>query len=264
MLAYYFSDFMPHEESFGIHTTILFWYEIAVWLACIAWVINCVVGWKTVQHMPPVVYGWIEPLVKVLGVFGIVSIIRSALNGIVLHYPFYGLQALVFFVDAHLVIGIATLSVWYIMRPEASLFTRLAQHKRNSDRFQAMAESSRIMGIIEIDEESNIWFANSAAHRIFGYEPGELLGQDIKILMPERFHRDHEIGLEYFLRTGESELMKSPHPVGLQGLRKNVVEFPLELSLSAYSLSDAYRFVAIIRDISYRVSLENENDYRSD
>jgi PAS domain S-box-containing protein len=255
------SGFLPHKDSFGPHTVVLGWYEVAVWFATIAWIVNFIVVLKLSSEMPNTVRSWIKPLVQVTMCYVGLSVLRAALNGVVLHWPVYEIQAIIFFLDAHLVIGLATLGIWYLLRKDDSIFVRMARHKRNSDRFQAMAESTRLTGMIEFDQGSNIWFVNPAAARIFGYGYGddnvsELVGEKFTILMPEETKTDHLDCVNQFLDTGEWPWMKGDRPDEKVGVRKNGERFDMEITMSGYNLGGSWRFLAIIRDITYRRNLE--------
>lgn len=254
---------LPHKDSFGPHYILLKWYEIAMWIGTLAWIANGIQFAISVKQMPVVIREWVRPLIKVVSLFIGISIIRYALNSIVIHWPWYDLQTVAFMLDAHIVIGIATLGCWYLLRPNDSIFLRMARHKRNSDRFQAMANSTRITGLIEYDEGSNIWFANPAAHRILGYsgEPrlGEsLVGEKFTILLPFQDKQVHLDSTEEFIRTGSTARLEAKMPLELTAVRKDGTCFPMEITLSAYKLALDWRFVCIFRDITYRKELEHK------
>lgn len=109
-------------------------------------------------------------------------------------------------------------------------------------------------GIITISENGTIESFNPAATGIFGYEPGEVIGRNVRLLMPEPHRSEHDSYLGRFLRT------RDPHVVGtrveLAGLHRNGAIFPVELSVSETVVGARRFFTGIIRDISARKQAE--------
>jgi hypothetical protein len=63
-----------------------------------------------------------------------------------------------------------------------------------------------------------------------------------------------------FLLHGKNQLIDSAMPVTVKGLKKDGKEFDLELCFSSYVFGSAYHFVFAVRDVSYRVGLEEARD----
>ena len=122
-------------------------------------------------------------------------------------------------------------------------------------RFRRLAESSN-EGIVSIDESGRIVFWNRGAQNIFGYWEEEVTGEPVQMLMPDRFRSEHERGFARFLETGETRIIGTT--VEVEGLRKDGTEFPLELSLAAWTVDDERFFTGILRDISDRRNAEEE------
>ncbi len=104
--------------------------------------------------------------------------------------------------------------------------------------------------IITIDEHASIQFVNQAAAKLFGYRMEEMLGQNVKILMPEPFHSEHDGYIANYLRTGKSKVIGKVREVS--GLHRNGTTFPIELKVSQYFRGDRCQFVASIRDLTWR------------
>jgi PAS domain S-box-containing protein len=122
-------------------------------------------------------------------------------------------------------------------------------------RFRRLAESSN-EGIVSIDAKGQIVFWNKGAHNIFGYWEDEVIGESVQLLMPERYRSKHEHGFARFFETGEARIIGTT--VEVEGLRKDGTEFPLELSLAAWTADDERFFTGILRDISDRKNAEIE------
>lgn len=111
-------------------------------------------------------------------------------------------------------------------------------------------------GIILTDESKKIAFVNRAAESIFGYTQDEILGEDVKILIPDEYKKRHDAGLKSYLETGKPKIIGKT--VELEGLKKSGKKFPIELSLSVSKLDSGSFFTAIIRDITERKKLEQD------
>src|SRR4051812_38006494 len=85
--------------------------------------------------------------------------------------------------------------------------------------------------MIIADHLGHIVLVNAVAERLFGYARGELMGQSIEVLIPERFRAAFpDERARYFAQPG----MRPMGDGGLElfGLRKSGLEFPAEISLS--------------------------------
>lgn len=111
-------------------------------------------------------------------------------------------------------------------------------------------------GIILINEQGIIESFNPAAEKIFGYADHEVLGIDVKILMPEPYYSEHKDYLQNYLETGKSRIMGVERET--LGLRKDGTTFPIELLISKMVIEEKIFFVAIVRNITDRKMAENE------
>ena len=116
-------------------------------------------------------------------------------------------------------------------------------------RIKAIIENA-IDGIISIDARGHVMSFNPAAEAIFGYRSNEVIGQNVNILMPQPYRREHDGYLYNYLSTGKKKVIGIGREV--EGMRKDGSTFPLELAVSEVELNDGLLFIGIIRDITER------------
>ncbi|MBI1915293.1 MAG: PAS domain S-box protein, partial [Planctomycetes bacterium] len=117
-------------------------------------------------------------------------------------------------------------------------------------------------GIITIDERGTIETWNPAAARIFGYSAGEVVGQNVKMLMPEPYHGQHDDYLAAYLRTGQAKVIGIGREV--VGRRKDGSIFPLDLAVSEFRLGERRFFTGIVRDVTERKRMQEALEQRAD
>lgn len=126
---------------------------------------------------------------------------------------------------------------------------------RSKKRLQEILDNA-VEGIITIDIHANIESFNKAAEEIFGYSQEEVLGENIKILMPPPYSEEHNDYMKNYLETGERKIIGIGREV--RGKRKNGEVFPMTLSVSEIKVNGNIIFTGIIRDVSEQRRLENE------
>ncbi len=110
-------------------------------------------------------------------------------------------------------------------------------------------------GILLTDNKGKIILANPAALQTFGYREDELIGEPVDILLPGRFRHGHQKLREGFYKHPGNRMMGSGRD--LFGQRKSGENFPVEVSLSAYSQQEKQYVIAFIVDITQRKQIES-------
>jgi PAS domain S-box-containing protein len=117
------------------------------------------------------------------------------------------------------------------------------------ERLEAVLASA-FDGIVTMGSDSVILTANPAAHELFGYRDGELVGCRVEQLIPDP-HRDaHESYVRRFLDTGERRIIGGRRE--LEGVRRDGSRFELELAVNVTRVGDEVLFVGLLRDLSER------------
>ncbi|MBC8283011.1 MAG: PAS domain S-box protein [Nitrospinae bacterium] len=125
--------------------------------------------------------------------------------------------------------------------------------KQNQDRLSSLTNII-FDSVVAINQKGAIQAVNPAVEKVFGYSPKELIGQNVKILMPEPYFSEHDGYLENYLKTGEKKIINMAREV--TGLRKDGSVFPLELSVSESFTNKEKVFVGVLRNISERKATE--------
>ncbi|BCN92509.1 hypothetical protein THMIRHAM_02940 [Thiomicrorhabdus immobilis] len=112
--------------------------------------------------------------------------------------------------------------------------------------------ASAASGIIQIDAKGIINRVNNKALEIFGYTEKEMLGQNVKMLMPAPEARHHDGYIQSQVRTGINKIIGSGREV--RGVKSDGEEFPLHLAISRIDQEDAVGFIGIVTDLTERDS----------
>ena len=108
--------------------------------------------------------------------------------------------------------------------------------------------------VVLADQRGDILSFNKAATIIFGYEESEILGKNVRILMPQPDSKQHDSYLKNYLGGGEPQIIGKGRDV--IALRKNGEAFPIYLAISDMELEGSHFFSAVIRDISQQKESE--------
>lgn len=109
-------------------------------------------------------------------------------------------------------------------------------------------------GIITIDDRGIIQTVNPAVEKIFGYNRNELIGENIKKLMPTPHREAHDRYLSNYAESGQKNIIGFGRE--LEGLHKDGSVFPIDLAVSEGIGSDHQMYTGIIRDITERKQVE--------
>ena len=112
-----------------------------------------------------------------------------------------------------------------------------------------------IDGIITINERGLVELINPSACKLFGYQPDEVIGQNISMLMPSPDKDQHDAYLERYQRTGQARMIGIGREV--KGCRKDGTIFPFRLGLSEVQYSGRKIYTGFIHDLSKEKEAED-------
>ncbi|HTT84207.1 MAG TPA: PAS domain S-box protein [Rhizomicrobium sp.] len=110
--------------------------------------------------------------------------------------------------------------------------------------------ATAVDGIMVIDASGRLLVYSDACVRMFGYERAEVLGRNVKMLMPPPYYADHDSYLARYRDTGERRIIGVGREV--VGRRKNGTTFPMYLSVGEGVVEGRRIFIGIVHDVSER------------
>ena len=108
--------------------------------------------------------------------------------------------------------------------------------------------------IIVSDHTGQILRANAVAYRLFGYDVPEMIGLNVRVLMPQEMARQHDGYMAQYIQSGEKRIIGIGRDV--EGMRKGGETFPLHLSVGEATVGDKPAFVGILHDRTRQVASE--------
>ena len=149
--------------------------------------------------------------------------------------------------------GLRARALSLVEQRTGALRSALQQHAESEARMRAVFDHA-LDAIITIDRRGTVLSFNPAAERIFGWRAGEVIGRNIKMLMPPPDHEQHDGYLRNYLEGG------SPKIIGIgrlvTGLRKDGGRVPLDLGVSEMPVNGERLFCGVLRDVTERMASE--------
>ena len=127
--------------------------------------------------------------------------------------------------------------------------------QQSTERLQAVLNAA-VDGVVIIDTAGIIQSVNPSVHKMFGYAPEELVGQNVKVLMPPPWREEHDGYLDRYNKTGEARIIGIGRQV--EGRRRDGSTFPVDLAVSEVRHGSEVFFLGTLRDLTDRVLLEAE------
>jgi len=130
---------------------------------------------------------------------------------------------------------------------------KLGEALQHGDLIRTLLDSAT-QGILAINADGKLVFANNMVEKLFGHNANDLIGQPLELLIPENSKHRHLEHQKAFFANPRSR----PMGIGLdlEGQRKDGSRFPIEVSLSYVDTSEGMLGIAFVSDITERKRAE--------
>ena len=125
--------------------------------------------------------------------------------------------------------------------------------KKEGNVFRILSEAIS-EGIVIVNSKQEIVTSNEAADNMFGYATGELIGNELNILIPRKYQDTHPVQVQEYL--GKDDPRKMGHGRDLFGRRKDGSTFPVEAGLNPFNIHGTRYVMALVTDITVRKNHE--------
>lgn len=231
-------------------------YVIAVAFVCAAELAQLALASLIGQETP---YLFFAPAILLLATFGGIGpgLLATLLSvGFLLPYaklPWFSTQEIIA-LTAFTVVGIGMSIVGETLKRARQKTAATTEDLRIREAHLQSILDTVQDAMIVIDTKAIIHSFSSAAERLFGYRAGEVIGRNVKILMPSPYREDHDGYIERYMKTGERHIIGIGRVV--VGERKDGSTFPMELAVGEMKSGNRRFFTGFIRDLTERQKTE--------
>lgn len=127
--------------------------------------------------------------------------------------------------------------------------------REGAERLRVVVETA-VDGVILIDARGHVLMFNPACERLFGYAADEVVGENVRMLMPAPYRSEHDNYISNYRETRVAKIIGVGREVS--GLRKDGSSFPMDLSVGEAKQEGASIFVGIIHDLTSRKRTEEQ------
>jgi two-component system sensor kinase FixL len=135
-----------------------------------------------------------------------------------------------------------------VRETEEQLRMALSRHLADAEARARAVLDTTASAIISIDAQGQVATFNQAAERMFGYAAAEVIGRNVKMLMPAPYREEHDDYLRRYVETGVRKIIGVGREV--TGLRKDGTAFPVNLAVNDTVLHGEHLFTGVLRDLT--------------
>ena len=129
-----------------------------------------------------------------------------------------------------------------------------AEAKQNEQRLIATMDTA-VDGVVTIDEAGIVTSVNKAVETLLGWSPQEIVGQNVKMLVPETIRPNHDSYIKQYLKTRNAKIIGQGRDV--EAVCKNGQLIPIRLALGHAEFNGKHLFVGFISDLRARLTMES-------
>ena len=138
-------------------------------------------------------------------------------------------------------------SIFAVARDASAMRSAVAEARHSEDLLAAVLQTAADP-IVLIDEHGHMLQVNNATVTLFGYAEDEMLGNNVKMLMPEPYHSEHDGYMERYLATHEPRIIGIGREVSAR--KRDGTVFPMLLAVSEVATPDGSVFTGVIHDLT--------------
>ncbi|MGH2566594.1 MAG: PAS domain-containing protein, partial [Ginsengibacter sp.] len=147
------------------------------------------------------------------------------------------------------------LPVLFSLKSQNILEVEISQRKKSEEKFRGLLEAAPD-GIVITNERGEIVLANNQTETLFGYTKQELIGKPVEMLIPANFRGKHLGDRTQYITAPKVRSMGAG--LELFAIRKDGIQFPVEISLSPLITEEETLISASVRDITKRKNAEEK------
>lgn len=125
----------------------------------------------------------------------------------------------------------------------------------NPQHLRAVLETM-LDGLMIVDAQGIVRVFNRACETLFGYDAGEIIGQNVKLLVGEEHRDSHDAYIQRFLDEGQPDILGRPREVS--GARKDGSTVPVSVTLGQANVDGEVYFIAVVRDLTQELRLRRD------
>jgi PAS domain S-box-containing protein len=138
---------------------------------------------------------------------------------------------------------------------EQRVMNRTVELKQSEDRLRIIMDNA-VDGIVVINHKGIVESFSRSAARMFGYNATEVIGKNVRMLMPQPYRGRHDDYLHRYVAGGEARIIGIEREV--KGRRRDGSTFPLEIAVSEVEMEGVQLFTGLVRDITARKRVQEE------